>query len=48
MYVEDAVRAGLLERLRASAGDRRRKVLLTGATVVTMGPASGVLDRETS
>ncbi|WP_314614281.1 hypothetical protein [Streptomyces stackebrandtii] len=45
MYDEGAVRAGLLERLRASAGDRGRKVLLTGATVVTMDPASGVLDK---
>nr|WP_309055842.1 amidohydrolase family protein [Streptomyces sp.] len=45
MYVEDAVRAHVLERLQASAGERGRRVLLTGATVVTMDPATGVLDK---
>jgi cytosine/adenosine deaminase-related metal-dependent hydrolase len=43
MYLDDSVRKGLLDRLCASAGDRDRRVLLTGATVVTMDPALGVL-----
>jgi cytosine/adenosine deaminase-related metal-dependent hydrolase len=45
MYLDGSVRAGLLEKLRASAGDSGRRVLLTGATVVTMDPALGVLDQ---
>ncbi|MFF1321124.1 amidohydrolase family protein [Streptomyces chartreusis] len=45
MYLDDSVRKGLLDRLRASAGGRDRRVLLTGATVVTMDPALGVLNR---
>ncbi|MFE9686548.1 amidohydrolase family protein [Streptomyces sp. NPDC006285] len=43
MYLDDSVRRGLLDRLRASAGDHGRRVLLTGATVVTMDPSLGVL-----
>ncbi|MFF3429354.1 amidohydrolase family protein [Streptomyces sp. NPDC002602] len=41
MYLNDTIRAALLDRLRAP--DARRRVLLTGATVVTMDPRTGIL-----
>ncbi|MFD0345792.1 hypothetical protein ACFQ0M_06245 [Kitasatospora aburaviensis] len=34
----------LLERLRRTAGDPGRRILFTGATVLTMDPALGILD----
>ncbi|MFI7501571.1 amidohydrolase family protein [Streptomyces sp. NPDC049687] len=45
MYLSDAARQSLLARLRANAGAPGRRVLLTGATVVSMDPALGVLDK---
>ncbi|GAA2789687.1 amidohydrolase family protein [Kitasatospora paracochleata] len=41
----DTDRPALLDRLRATAGDRERRVLFTGATILTMDPALGTLER---
>ncbi|MEV6598222.1 amidohydrolase family protein [Actinoplanes sp. NPDC051346] len=35
----------MLDHIRRHAGDRRRRILFTGATIVTMDDALGVLDR---
>ncbi|GAA2884576.1 cytosine deaminase [Actinoplanes cyaneus] len=43
MYLHDVARHTQLDRLRATTRDSRRRVLLTGATVVTMDAALGVL-----
>jgi cytosine/adenosine deaminase-related metal-dependent hydrolase len=43
MYLNDVARHAQLDLLRATARDPRRLVLLTGATVVTMDAALGVL-----
>ncbi|MFJ4770773.1 amidohydrolase family protein [Streptomyces uncialis] len=43
MYLDAATRKTLLPRL--SAPDPRRRVLLTGATIVTMDPRTGILPR---
>jgi cytosine/adenosine deaminase-related metal-dependent hydrolase len=43
MYLNDVARHTQLGLLRATTGDPRRRVLLTGATVVTMDAALGVL-----
>ncbi|MFF0413203.1 amidohydrolase family protein [Kitasatospora sp. NPDC004745] len=40
----DTARRPLLERLRRTAADPRRRILFTGATVLTMDPALGTLD----
>ncbi|GAA2824709.1 amidohydrolase family protein [Kitasatospora sp. CM 4170] len=40
----DTARLPLLERLRRTAGDPGRRILFTGATVLTMDPALGILD----
>ncbi len=40
----DTARLPLLERLRRTADDPRRRILFTGATVLTMDPALGTLD----
>ncbi|AUY48277.1 amidohydrolase family protein [Streptomyces sp. CB01881] len=40
----DTARHPLLERLRRTAGDPGRRILFTGATVLTMDPALGTLD----
>ncbi|MEU6236205.1 amidohydrolase family protein [Kitasatospora sp. NPDC047058] len=44
MNTADFARQDVLDRLRRSAGDPHRRILFTGATVVTMDPALGVLD----
>ncbi|MER7180436.1 amidohydrolase family protein [Streptomyces hyaluromycini] len=43
MHVNDTTSAAVLEELRRRPADRRR-ILFTGATVVTMDPGLGVLD----
>ncbi|MFJ3791673.1 amidohydrolase family protein [Kitasatospora sp. NPDC090091] len=40
----DTARLPLLEQLRRTAGDPGRRILFTGATVLTMDPALGILD----
>ncbi|MFD0312834.1 amidohydrolase family protein [Streptomyces flavalbus] len=45
MYLDDATRQSLLAQLRQDADAPDRRVLLTGATVVSMDPAIGVLDK---
>jgi cytosine/adenosine deaminase-related metal-dependent hydrolase len=43
MYLPDTSRRQLLDRLRRQADDPRRRILLTGAAVVSMDPAIGTL-----
>ncbi|MFF9624772.1 amidohydrolase family protein [Streptomyces griseosporeus] len=43
MYLPDTSRRDLLDQLRRQASDPRRRILLTGATVVSMDPAVGTL-----
>ncbi|MFE6409997.1 amidohydrolase family protein [Streptomyces sp. NPDC057837] len=45
MYADDQTRQTQLSALRRQAGSADRRILLTGATVVTMDPATGVLDK---
>jgi cytosine/adenosine deaminase-related metal-dependent hydrolase len=45
MYSSDTTRQSQLAQLRQRAGSPARRVLLTGAAVVTMDPAIGVLDK---
>ncbi|MDW6064220.1 hypothetical protein SAZ11_47670 [Streptomyces sp. FXJ1.4098] len=45
MYLNDATRQSLLAQLRQNADAPGRRVLLTGATVVSMDPAVGVLEK---
>ncbi|WP_310431363.1 amidohydrolase family protein [Streptomyces sp. 3330] len=45
MYLNDTTRQSLLAQLRQNADTPGRRVLLTGATVVSMDPAVGVLDK---
>lgn len=44
MNVDDTTSAAVLEELRRRPADRRR-ILFTGATIVTMDPDLGVIDR---
>lgn len=43
MNTDDTTSAGLLEQLRRRSADPRRRILFTGATIVTMDPELGVL-----
>ncbi|SEB30477.1 amidohydrolase family protein [Streptomyces melanosporofaciens] len=45
MDVNDTTSAAALDQLRHQSADPRRRILFTGATIVTMDPALGVLDR---
>ncbi|GAA5088431.1 cytosine/adenosine deaminase-related metal-dependent hydrolase [Thermocatellispora tengchongensis] len=45
MNADDTTSAAVLERLQRRSADPRRRILFTGATIVTMDPALGVLDR---
>ncbi len=45
MYLNDTTRQSLLAQLRQNADAPGRRILLTGATVVSMDPAVGVLDK---
>ncbi|MFD5549264.1 amidohydrolase, partial [Streptomyces goshikiensis] len=44
MNVHDTTSDAVLTRIRSRAADRRR-ILFTGATIVTMDPRLGVIDR---
>lgn len=45
MNRNDTTSPAVLDQLRRHAAGRSRRVLLTGATIVTMDPALGILDR---
>lgn len=45
MTRDDTTSAALLDQIRRRRADPKRRILFTGATVVTMDPALGVLDR---
>ncbi|WP_351225958.1 amidohydrolase family protein [Streptomyces sp. NPDC002133] len=45
MNVNDTTSVAVLDRLRRQSADPRRRILFTGATIVTMDPDLGVLDR---
>ena len=43
MNANDTTSAGLLDQLRRQSADPRRRILFTGATIVTMDPELGIL-----
>ncbi|GAA1013941.1 cytosine deaminase [Acrocarpospora pleiomorpha] len=45
MNADDTASAAVLEQLQRRSADPQRRILFTGATIVTMDPALGVLDR---
>ncbi|MFE2136414.1 hypothetical protein ACFW9X_25050, partial [Streptomyces sp. NPDC059466] len=43
MNVDDTTGAAVLDQLRRRSADPRRRILFTGATIVTMDPELGVI-----
>ncbi|NUK13132.1 amidohydrolase, partial [Streptomyces lunaelactis] len=46
MNTNDTTSASLLEQLRRQSTDPRRRILFTGATIVTMDPDMGILQNS--